>query len=247
MSRPDLPPASSRSLAGFEPTLWSVVLGARSDAAKHRAALEHLCRAYWAPVYSFLRRQGRSPHDAEDLTQGFFADLAAGDFLSRPDPERGRFRSYLLGALQHYLARHHERAGAQKRGGGLAHLSLADAEQEFAALATPELDPSAAYEKSWAVTLLAHAVRRLEAEQRAAGRIAIFHALRPFLYAPPARGDYERLAVELHTSRATVAVWLHRLAARLTELVALEVAATLEEPGDAPQELQHLRQTLGGL
>jgi RNA polymerase sigma factor (sigma-70 family) len=235
-----------RSSAGFESTLWSVVLAGQRDATQQRAALEHLCRAYWPPVYSFLRRQGAPPADAEDLTQGFFADLIAGDFLQRPDPARGKFRSYLIGALRQYLAREHERAAAGKRGGGIPHLPLADAEAEFTGLATPELDPSQAYERAWAVTLLARAAHQLGEEQSAAQRTAIFNRLRPFLYAAPSRGDYERAASDLGTSRATVAVWIHRLSQRLSELVALEVAATLENPADSEQELQHLKQTLAG-
>lgn len=234
-----------RSSAGFESTWWSVVLTDQHDAAKHRAALDHLCQAYWPPVYSYLRRQGATPADAEDLTQGFFAELMGGNFLDRPDPAKGKFRSYLLGALRHYLARQKEHARALKRGGAVAPLSLDQAEAEIAALASPQLDPSAAYERTWAVTLLAHAARRLEEEQVAAERAEIFAALRPFLYTPPARGDYERVARQLHTSRSNVAVWIHRLGQRLSELVALEVAATLENPADAARELQHLKTSLG--
>lgn len=234
----------SRSSAGFDSTHWSVVLADKRDTAKHRAALDHLCQAYWPPIYSFLRRQGSSPADAEDLTQGFFAELITGDFLERPDPARGKFRSYLIGALRHYLAHQREHAGAKKRGGGAPHLPLDNAESEFAALASPQLDPSAAYERAWAVTLLARAVQQLEAEQHAANRTPIFTLLRPFLYAPPSRGDYEQIAEKLQTSRATVAVWIHRLSQRLSELVSLEIAATLENPADAEQELRHLKQSL---
>lgn len=240
-------PRHSRSSAGFDSTLWSVVLAGRSESEQRRAALDHLCRAYWPPIYSFLRRKGHAPADAEDLTQGFFAELVAGDFLNRPDPAQGRFRNYLLGALHHYLAHQRERAGARKRGGGMPHLSLDKAETEFAGLAAPQLDPSEAYERAWAVTLLARAAAQLEAEQQAAGRGTIFDALRPFLYAPPSRGDYDQAAARLGTSRATVAVWIHRLSQRLGELVSLEVAATLGNPADAGQELQHLKQSLGRL
>jgi RNA polymerase sigma factor (sigma-70 family) len=235
-----------RSGAGFDSTQWSVVLAGQRDVGKHRAALDHLCQAYWPPVYSYLRRKGFSPSDAEDLTQGFFAELITGDFLTRPDPARGKFRSYLIGALHHYLAHRREHTGAQKRGGHARHLPLDHAEADFAALASPQLDPSAAYERAWAVTLLARAAQQLEAEQHAAQRSLIFATLRPFLYAPPSRGDYEQAAEKLQTSRATVAVWIHRLSQRLTELVSLEVAATLENPADAEQELRHLKQSLAG-
>lgn len=234
----------SPSRGAFASTQWSVVLGARGDQARQRLALEQLCRTYWPPVYSFLRRRGHSPADAEDTTQAFFAHLMTGDFLTRPDPARGRFRGYLVGALRQFVGHERAHATAQKRGGQIAFVDLGDAdtEREFAALAHPELDPSEAYELSWAVTVLGRAMGRLEEEQRAAGRTAAFATLKPFLHSPPATGDYERAAAALRTSRATVAVWLHRLTRRLGELVKLEVAATLEDPADADQELQHLLQ-----
>jgi RNA polymerase sigma-70 factor (ECF subfamily) len=235
---PQPPPSRGK----FASTQWSVVLGARGDCAQQRRALEQLCRIYWPPVYSFLRRRGHTPADAEDTTQAFFAHLMAGDFLSRPDPARGRFRGYLIGALRQFVSHERTHASAQKRGGlvSLVDLAEVDTEREFAALAHPDLDPSEAYELSWAITVLNQAVKRLEAEQVAADRSAIFATLKPFLHTPPAAGDYERAAATLKTSRATVAVWLHRLTRRLGELVKLEVSATLENPADAEQELQHL-------
>ena len=234
------PPAPSRGV--FASTQWSVVLGARGDQSRQRHALERLCRIYWPPVYSFLRRRGHSPADAEDTTQAFFAHIMEGDFLNRPDPARGRFRGYLVGALRQFVGHERAHAHAKKRGGGVAFVDLADVdtEREFVALAHPELDPSEAYELSWAVTVLNQAMHRLEVEQRAANRLAVFVTLKPFLHSPPAAGDYERAAAALKTTRATVAVWLHRLTRRLGELVKLEVAATLENPADAEQELQHL-------
>ncbi len=229
---------------GFAPTQWSIVRDAGSDPARRQAALESLCRTYWPPVYSFLRRRGHSPADAEDTTQAFFAHLLAGDFFERPDPARGRFRGYLVGALRQFVSHERAHTDAQKRGGHVTFVNLAglDTEREYAAVDHAQLDPSEAYELSWAVTLLGQAMRRLEAEQRAAGRAAAFTALKPLLHATPGPGDYDRIATALNTSRATVAVWLHRLTRRLAELVKLEVAATLENPADAEQELQHLLQ-----
>ncbi len=237
------PPADSRQ-GRFASTQWSLVAAAQQDPATRQRALGHLCQAYWLPVYSFLRRRGHAPADAEDTTQAFFAHLIAGDFLSRPDPAQGRFRGYLVGALRQFVSHERTRALAQKRGGQVTFVDLGgvDAEREFSALAQPELDPSEAYELSWAVTVLNHAVRRLEEEQLAAGRAEVFAALRPFLHTPPAAGDYARAAARLKTSRATVAVWLHRLSRRLGELVKLEVTATLNDPADADEELQHLLQ-----
>lgn len=235
-------PPSAPARGEFAPTQWSIVRDARSSHARRQEALQALCRTYWPPVYSFLRRHGHSPADAEDLTQDFFAHLLAGDFFDRPDPARGRFRGYLVGALRQFVGHAREHAGALKRGGGVTFVDLAspDLEREYAPVDQPQLDPSEAYELSWAATLLGTALRRLEAEQSAAGRSEIFAALKPFLHSPPESGDYARVATALGTSRATVAVWLHRLTSRLAELVKLEVAATLENPADAEEELRHL-------
>lgn len=235
------PPAPAR--AEFAPTQWSTVRDARRDHAQRHEALEALCRTYWPPVYSFLRRHGQSPADAEDLTQDFFVHLMTGDFFERPDPARGRFRSYLVGALRQFVGHARAHAGALKRGGGAVFLDLSgpEVERNFAIVDHAQLDPSEAYELSWAVTLLNTALRQLEAEQRTAGRATVFATLRPMLHSAPAPGDYERAAAILGASRATVAVWLHRLTQRLAELVKLEVAATLENPADAEEELRHLQ------
>ena len=233
---------SSSRRGGFASTQWSVVLAARRDPARRQAALERLCRTYWLPVYGYLRRRGNSPADAEDMTQGFFAHVITGDFLDRPDPARGRFRGYLIGALKQFVGHERARASAQKRGGDriFVDLSAVDLEQEFSAIDQSQLDASEAYELSWAVTVLGQAVGRLEEEQRVAGRAKVFAVLKPLLHTVPAPGDYERVAGALGASRATVAVWLHRLTRRLAELVKLEVAATLESQEDAEEELRHL-------
>jgi len=232
--------------AAFGDTQWSVVLGTRRDSAERPEALQRLCAAYWLPIYGYLRRRGHAPADAEDLTQGFFAYLLDGDFLERPDPAKGRFRGYLVGALKHFLAGHFERAGAQKRGAGQSFIdwTTLDAEREFSAADQPQLDPSEAYEKTWALTLLARALRQLEAEQLVAGRARQFTVLRPFLSSTPTRGDYDDAALALGTSRTNVAVWVHRLNHRYAELVKLEVATTVRSPDDIAAEMQHLLQAL---
>ncbi|QYM78149.1 sigma-70 family RNA polymerase sigma factor [Horticoccus luteus] len=232
--------------AAFASTQWSIVLASRPDATDRPAALQSLCSAYWLPVYSYLRRRNFSPADAEDLTQGFFAYVIESDFLTRPDPARGRFRGYLVGALKHFLGQHFERALAQKRGGRVRFVdwSTLDAEREFAAADQPQLDPSEAYEKTWALTLLHRALQQLEAEQIAAGRQRVFTVLRAFLSATPTRGDYDAAALALGTSRTNVAVWVHRLNHRYAELVKLEVAATVRSPDDIAAEMQHLLQAL---
>jgi DNA-directed RNA polymerase specialized sigma24 family protein len=226
----------------FAPTPWTTVLAARSDSATRRAALERLCRVYWPPVYHYIRRRGATPHDAEDLTQGFFGAVLSSDFLDRPDPAKGRFRGYLVGALTRFLADEHERATAQKRGGGAAHIDWesAAAEQRFAELGDAAADPSHAYEKSWALTLLARALTRLEQEQHTPARARTFTALKPYLTATAAPGDYARLATTLGLTRAAIALAVHRLNHRYAELVRLEVAATVADPTEVKAEMEHL-------
>lgn len=232
--------------AAFAPTQWSVILAARNESSQGQAALRQFCASYWLPVYGYLRRHGHSQADAEDLAQGFFAYLLESDFLDRPDPARGRFRSYLIGALRHYLSGHFEKAGAKKRGGGIQFVDWGSVnpEREFISLDQPQSDPSVLYERSWAYTLLSRALRKLEEEQNDAGKKRQFAALKPYLSTSPTRGDYERAAALLGTSRTNVAVWVHRLNQRYGELVKLEVAATVQDPAEVRAELQHLLQAL---
>lgn len=232
--------------AAFEPTRWSVVLGARSSSLERGPALEKLCSTYWLPIYSYLRRRGHSAADAEDLTQGFFAYLLGSDFLDRPDPAKGRFRGYLIGALKHFLGSHFERENAQKRGGNATFLDWhgLDAEREFAAVGERPQDPSEAYEAGWAMALFAEALRRLESEQVSAGKARQFEALKRFLSASPTRGDYELVASHLGLSRTHVAVAVHRLNARYRELIRMEIAATVQDPADIREEMLHLLKAL---
>lgn len=226
----------------FSPTQWSVVLAARSDSGRRREALEQLCATYWPPIYGYLRRRGKTPEDAEDLTQSFFLHLIESDFLDRPDPAQGRFRGYLVGALRHFLSSHFERAGAEKRGGKATFLDWSglDPESRFAALGQSQADPADLYETSWALTLLDKALEKLAAEQAEAGRTRQFVVLKPFLSATPSRGDYDQAAFALGSSRTNIAVWVHRLNQRYAELVRLAVAATVQDPAEINEELRHL-------
>ncbi len=230
----------------FATTRWSKVLSAKSDDEDRQEALQFLCRAYWLPVYGYIRRRGRSPHDAEDLTQGFFAHLLEGKFFDRADPGRGRFRGYLVTSLRHYVAREFERGSALKRGGGVQFVewSEADAERLYAETDRPQLDEGAAYDSAWALTLLDRALARLAEEQRENGREAAFAALKPFLFKAPTRGEYEAVATALGSTRSNVALQVHRLNHRFSALVRLEVAATVEDPADVKDEMQHLFDSL---
>jgi len=231
---------------GFATTQWSLVNRAAMPSAEGRHALEALCRAYWFPVYAFARKQGCNASDAEDVTQDFFAEIMQSKFLERADPARGRFRSYLLTAVKRRICNAHERASAQKRGGGTRLVSIDEpiAEKQFLELDDPGLDPSETYERSWALTVLQRARQRLRAEQAALGRLPEFELLEPFLSAPPAEGEYAALATTLKMARNHVAVSVHRLGKCYRNLVRDEIAETCEDPAEVGDELNHLLKVL---
>jgi RNA polymerase sigma-70 factor (ECF subfamily) len=232
--------------SGFATTHWSLISRAGLSSAEGRMALERLCRAYWFPVYAFARKQGCSASDAEDVTQDFFSEIVQSEFLQRADRERGRFRSYLLTAVKRRIVNAHERAHAQKRGGGVRLVSIDEplAEKQFLEIDDPGLDPSETYERSWALTVLQRARQRLRSEQAALGRLPEFELLEPFLGAPPAAGDYDALAISLKTARNNVAVAVHRLGKTYRNLVRAEIAETVEDPAEVGDELNHLLRVL---
>lgn len=234
---------------GFRTTRWTLVRAASgASAPERRAALETLCTSYWPPVYAFLRRQGSDPARAEDLTQAFFARLLETDGLGTADPERGRFRSFLLGALRHFLGHEREREAALKRGGGRAPLSL-----DSAALRGLErsasLDPAApstperAFERAWAESVLERARVRLAKEQERAGKSAQWRALEPHLASADERGHGAELALSLGISENAMRVALHRLRRRFGELVRDEVRETVG-PGEVEDEVHQLLRAL---
>ena len=232
--------------SGFATTHWSLITRAATTSAEGRAALEALCRAYWFPVYAFARKQGWTAVDAEDVTQDFFAEIVQSEFLQRADPERGRFRSYLLLAVKRRIVNAHDRANAQKRGGGVRIVSIDEpiAEKQFLEIDDPGLDPSQTYERSWALTVLQRARQRLREEQAARGRLPEFELLEPFLSAPPAEGEYAALASNLKMARNGVAVAVHRLGKSYRNLVRDEIADTVEDPAEVGDELNHLLKVL---
>ncbi|MDB6128449.1 MAG: polymerase sigma factor [Verrucomicrobia bacterium] len=234
----DVPhPPESASAAGFATTEWSVVLAAGSDVASQRAAIERLCRIYWNPIYCFIRRSGHDPELAKDLTQSFFAQLIAGDFFASADPARGRFRGFLRQTCRHFLGNEWQKRAAEKRGGQAqwvpwSELSPAD-EKQF----EQPTDPSRAYDRQWALSLLRNALSRLEQESKA-GDPKIFDRLHPYLTARPGPGEYERLARELGIARGTVPVLVHRLTKRYQELIRAEVARTVATRAEIDDELR---------
>jgi DNA-directed RNA polymerase specialized sigma24 family protein len=232
--------------SGFATTRWSLVTRAATPSPEGRVALEALCGAYWFPVYAFARKQGCTAADAEDITQDFFAEIVQSEFLQRADPGRGRFRSYLLTAVRRRIVNAHERATAQKRGGGAQFVSIDEpiAEKQFLEIDDPGLDPSQTYERSWALTVLQRARHRLRGEQAALGRLPEFELLEPFLSSPPAEGEYAALATTLKMARNGVAVAVHRLGKSYRNLVRDEIADTVEDPAEVADELNHLLKVL---
>ena len=232
----------------FTTTHWSVVLAAGSETSSASdAAMEQLCRTYWPPLYAYIRRQGRSPHDAQDLTQGFFALLLEKNYVGIAEREKGKFRSFLLAALNYFLNGERDRAHAAKRGGGKIIVSLDDQAGEDFAAVEPASDstPEKEFQKNWAITVLRQALMCLGEESTAGGKGAIFEELKPFLEGEAKPGDYATVAARLGMSANGVAVAVHRLRQRYGELVRAEIAHTVAGPGEVDEELRHLFTLLG--
>jgi RNA polymerase sigma factor (sigma-70 family) len=230
--------------SSFHDTRWTLVSRSRGDDAQARAALSELCAAYYAPVVAFLRRDGRDEETARELAHDFFARLLAGGAIDGADPLRGRFRSYLLMALKHFAADQRARAHAAKRGGGIAHAVLeSDSTHTGAGLQIADTQaeaPDAAFDRQWALTVLARALARLEGEMRADGRAAHFDALKPWLTAEAATTPQSEAAARLGMSVEAVKVAVHRLRKRFRDAVKEEIAQTVGQAGDVKEELEAL-------
>jgi len=227
----------------FATTHWTVVLAAGRQATPEAGrALEELCRTYWFPLYAYIRRRGYAKADAEDLTQAFFARLLAKNALAHLDAEKGRFRAFLLAAVKHFLANERDRARAQKRGGGAAHLSLdwQSADTKFQVAAAHELSPDQAFDREWALALLAKVVGRLEQENAAAGRGKLFAQLKPFLMAGQSETAQRDVAAALGMAEGAVRVAIHRLRKRYRQLLRDEIAQTLADPAMVEEEMRAL-------
>jgi RNA polymerase sigma-70 factor (ECF subfamily) len=247
MTPPADPPASPA--AAFATTRWTLVLRARGASPAARAALSELCEAYYSPVLAFIRRDGRDDDAARELTQEFFSRLLGQPGLGRVEPERGRFRSYLLGAVKHFLAEERDRARAAKRGGGQAPVSL---DAATGAATTAELQvpdpagavPDAFFDRHWAAALVDRAVASLATEAEADGKGAQFAALKPWLLGEVPSLSQAGVARELGLSEGAVKVAVHRLRRRFRELVKAEIAQTVSDPGQAQEELRYLVEVL---
>jgi len=230
----------------FVTTHWSMVLSARDKSSpQSAAALEKLCRAYWYPLYAHVRWLGNSPHDAEDLTQAFFARLLEKNYLEGAEQERGRFRTFLLMALKRFLANEWDRARARKRGGGLAlaPLDREVAEQRYQTEAA-EFPADRMYERRWALALLAQAMARLRAEFEQAGKAAEFERLKAFLTVGKQDIPFGAAAAELGVSEGALRVTVHRLRKRFRVLFREEIGHTVTSAEDIEEEFRHLMAAL---
>jgi RNA polymerase sigma factor (sigma-70 family) len=227
----------------FATTHWTVVLtaGRRSTPQSDRA-LEELCRAYWFPLYAYVRRRGHSKEDAEDLTQAFFARFLQKNYLEGLSAERGRFRAFLLASLKHFLANEWDRSQRQKRGGHVPHLSLdwQTADTQFQVADPAEPSPDQAFDREWAVALLGKVIERLAAECEADGRSRQFAALKDFLTAGKGELSHANAAQALGLSAGAMRVAVHRLRKRYRQLLRDEIAQTLADPAQVDGEMRAL-------
>ncbi len=236
-------PRTPASHARFATTHWTVVLAAGSpDSSRYREALETLCQIYWYPLYAYLRRRGYNTHQAEDYTQGFLTRLLERQSLKRADPTQGRFRSFLLSSLKHFIADEWDHAQAKKRGGDkrVFSLDVADAETRYSWEPAHTLSPEKLFEKSWALTILQQAIVQLKTECAEAGKLILFEHLKSYLQADDVPPPYEEMAPKLGMSKAAVRTTVHRLRQRYRELVRREIAQTVVSPDQVDDEIRHL-------
>lgn len=235
--------------ARFGSTRWSLVLAARNPSAPDSVeALEKLIQIYWYPLYAFARRRGRTAEQAEDATQAFFTEVLEKQYLKSADPDRGRFRSFLLTMFKRFMSTEAERNAAVKRGGGSRTLSIDFPAGEQRYLDEPE-DPWTAeklYERRWALTLLETVLGRLRESYRAKGKGELFEHASIFLSGESHEQCYADVAAKLQMTPGNLRVAVHRMRGYYRELLVAEVAQTLEDPSDSQDELHRLRSAIRG-
>lgn len=231
----------------FATTHWSVVLAAQDGNSNGVPdALNDLCRSYWSPIYSYIRCQGHGPPEAQDLTQDFFARLLQREYLSRVDHQRGKFRSFLLAYVKHFLSEQRNKARAQKRGGGQKLLSLDAAREEEGFVSEPvdQLTPDQTFERRWAQALLERALKRLEVEYVEADKGALFEALKDFQPRQPGSLTYAQIGENLGTTETAIKSAVQRLRQRHREILREEIAQTVDSAKEVEEEIRHLREVL---
>jgi len=238
--------------APFAPTRWTLVLRARGQSPESRAALSELCEAYYQPVLRFLRHEGRDEDAARDVTHDFFARVLAGGGFDGADPERGRFRSYLLGALRHFLADRRDHAGRLKRGNRIVPDSLdapvgTDTSPGFQVADPAATARDAFFDREWALTVMDRALSALQGEFADAGKLDEFETLKPWLMGDTAMGLQADAARRLGLTEGAVKVTIHRLRKRFRAGVRAEIAQTLHDPALVDEELRSLIEALANL
>ena len=234
----------------FPNTRWTLVLSAsEEDSPKASVALETLCQDYWYPLYCYVRRRGYSAEDSEDLTQSFFQRLLERRDFATADADKGRFRSFLLASLKHFMADQWDRTQAKKRGGDRHIISFDQlaAEERFQAEPSHEETPEKLFEQNWAQTLLAHILDKLAEEQRAVGKEEVFQEIRPFVaWSTAVDSNYRTAAKALGMSENAVRIQVFRLRKRYTEILRQEIAQTVASPDDVVREMDDLFSALRG-
>lgn len=238
--------SAARTAAQFATTHWSVVLAAEHvDSALVAEALEKLCRTYWYPLYASVRRRGYGPEDAQDLTQGFLARLLAMHALRDVSPAKGRFRSFLLASLNHFLANEWDKGRTLKRGGGQTIISLDAAETRYRAEPRDTFSPDRVFERHWALTLLAQVAARLGEDYHLAGKGPLFETLQVYLAGEKEAPPYREIAGQMGMNLDAVKKAVERLRRRYGELLREEIAHTVSDPAEVDEEIRYLRTVLG--
>ncbi|HET6250851.1 MAG TPA: sigma-70 family RNA polymerase sigma factor [Tepidisphaeraceae bacterium] len=242
---PDNPESRGRE---FLTTHWSLVLVAGAQGSSRAAeALAELCGVYWYPLYAYVRRHGSSPHDAQDLTQEFFAELLRRSDLAGVGREKGRFRSFLLASMKHFLANERKKANRLKRGGGKVILSIdpISAEDRYAREPSYDLTPEQLFERRWAMTLLEQTIERLRQEFVKAGKGRLFERLKVFLTGDENGPRYADVGAELGLTEAAVKMAVSRLRRRYREILRSQIDETVASAQDVEDEIRHLFTSLG--
>ena len=233
----------------FATTHWTVVLAAgRVNSPEASQALEHLCAAYWYPLYAYVRRKGHSPDDGQDLVQDFFARLLERNYFRLADRNRGRFRTFLLTSLQHFLTNEWKKANRVKRGGNHQILSMDEetAEVRFAGELAIQQPPDSLYDRGWAAILIERALAALRAEFEQSGKQELFERLKPFVWGEKSTLSYSVMAEQLKTTEGAIKVAIHRLRQRFGELLRCEIAQTVATPAEVEEELRYLFSAIRG-
>ncbi len=242
-------PNPSRPGQWFATTRWSIVVAAgKPDTASSQTALATLCETYWYPVYAFVRRRGYSAHDAQDCTQEFFAALLEKDYVRAAEPERGRFRTFLLTAVSRFLSKQRDRAQTRKRGGGrkIFSIDVEAGEGRYQLEPVDRWTPELMYERSWALALLDRVLTRLGQKYADQGKSELFERLKPLLTAADTDADKAELAADLKLSDSALKVAIHRLRRRYRDMLKQEIADTVASPADVANEFEYLLDALRG-